>query len=257
MRPVIGIPCYAAERAGNLRPIFGNNRSYVEAVLRAGGAPVLLPPVGDAEALDAIRTTLDGLLLSGGSDIDPTYYGERALPETDLPDRDRDFTEFTLTRRALEQELPILGICRGMQVLNVALGGTLYQDLPTQVPEAERHNFAPMPGTTIAHTLRVKPGSQFAAIAGTLRPRANSFHHQAVREPGAGVEVVAWTEDGIAEALEAPDYPFVMAVQYHPEALDPSDETSRRLFEAFIEACVERKAHAERAARPLLKVVNE
>lgn len=257
MRPVIGIPCYAAERAGNLRPIFGNNRSYVEAVLRAGGAPVLLPPVGDAEAVDAMRASLDGLLLSGGGDIDPAYYGERAIPETDQPERDRDFIEFALTRWALEQELPILGICRGMQLVNVALGGTLYQDLPTQVPEAERHNFAPLPGTTIAHTLRVTPGSKFAAIAGTSRPQANSFHHQAVREPGAGVEIVARADDGIAEALEAPDYPFVVAVQYHPEAMDPSDEPSRRLFEAFVAACRERKQQVERASRPLLKVANK
>lgn len=257
MRPVIGIPCYAAERAGNLRPIFGNNRSYVEAVLRAGGAPVLLPPVGDADVVDAMRASLDGLLLSGGSDIDPAYYGERAIPETDLPDRDRDFTEFSLTRWALDEELPILGICRGMQVINVALGGSLYQDLPTQAPEAERHNFAPMPGTTIAHTLRVQPGSQLAAIAGTLRPQANSFHHQAVREPGAGIEFVAWADDGIAEALEVPDCPFVVAVQYHPEAMDPSDETSRHLFEAFVEACVERKRQAEHVGQRLLKVVNK
>jgi len=257
MRPVIGIPCYAAERAGNNRPIFGNNRSYAEAVLRAGGAPVLLPPVEDAEVLEAVWQTLDGLLLSGGADLAPALYGEAPLPETDVPDPARDFTEMELTRWALEQEVPILGICRGIQVLNVALGGTLYQDLPSQLPAAGRHNYAPLDGSHIAHTLEVRPGSQFAEIIGTASPRANSFHHQAIKELGAGLEVVAWTADGVAEAAEVPAHPFALAVQYHPEALVPADEPSARLFAAFVEACRERMTAAEPAVRPRLKVVGE
>jgi putative glutamine amidotransferase len=257
MRPVIGIPCYAAERAGNNRPIFGNNRSYVQAVLRAGGAPILLPPVEDEDVLAALRPRLDGLLLSGGGDLDPTYYGAQALPETDVPDRARDYTEVQLTRWALKDELPILGICRGMQVINVVLGGTLVQDIPLQRPDAASHNYAPRPGDTIAHHLRVHADSRFAAIVGTAHPAANSFHHQALEKLGAGVETVAWAEDGLAEAIEAPEYPFVVAVQYHPEALDPADVPSQRLFSAFVEACRERMAQAAAAPRRRLRVVNE
>src|SRR5258708_1603934 len=186
MRPVIGIPCYAAERAGNHRPIFGNNRSYVQAVLRAGGAPILLPPVDDEDVLAALRPRLDGLLLSGGGDLDPTYYGAQALPETDVPDRARDYTEVQLTRWALKDELPILGICRGMQVINVVLGGTLVQDIPLQRPDAASHNYAPRPGDTIAHHLRVHADSRFAAIVGTAHLAANSFHHHALDKLGAG-----------------------------------------------------------------------
>jgi putative glutamine amidotransferase len=265
MRPVIGIPCYAAERAGNNRPIFGNNRAYAQAVLRAGGAPILLPPVEDEDVLAAIRPRLDGLLLSGGGDVDPARYHEEALPETDEPETARDFTEFRLTEWALEDGLPILGICRGMQVLNVALDGTLYQDIPLQLPQAARHNYAPRAGDTIAHRLRVAAGSRFATIAGTEQPAANSFHHQAVKEPGRGIEIVGWSDDGLPEALEAPAYPFVVAVQYHPEALDPSDVPSQRLFRALVEACEARVAsagqprkvaQARRTSRPKLRVVN-
>lgn len=266
MHPVIGIPCYAAERAGNNRPLFGNNRAYVQAVLRAGGSPVLLPPVKDDGVLESIRPRIDGLLLSGGGDIDPVYYQEDALPETDEPDTARDFTEFRLTKWALADGLPILGICRGMQVLNVALEGTLYQDIPQQVPQAARHNYAPRAGNTVAHHLRLAPGSRFASIMGTAQPDANSFHHQAVKEPGKGVEIVGWSDDGLAEALEVPAYPFVVAVQYHPEALDPSDLPSQRLFRAFVEACEVRIVSASqprdvsqprRTSRPKLRVVNE
>jgi putative glutamine amidotransferase len=248
MRPVIGIPCYAAERAGNNRPLFGNNRSYVQAVLRAGGAPVLLPPVEDDAVLAAVRAPLDGLLLSGGGDVDPVHYGEAILPECDPPEPARDYTELALTRWALEERLPILGICRGMQMLNIALGGSLYQDLPSQCVGIVRHNNVPQVGSTIGHMLRVRPDSQLATVLGTVQLGVNSFHHQAVKRPGAGVEVVAWAEDEVAEAIEAADYPFVMAVQYHPEALDPADEPSRRLFAAFVDACRARRTQATASA---------
>jgi putative glutamine amidotransferase len=254
--PIIGIPCYSAERADTLRPLYGNNQSYVQAVLRAGGAPLLIPPA-ETSVYEAIAERLDGVLLSGGGDVDPRTYGEEPLPECGPPEIERDTAEIFFTRWALERRVPLLGICRGIQVLNVALGGTLYQDLPSQLPAAERHNYAPLDGSHLAHTLEVRPGSQFAEIVGTVSPRANSFHHQAVKELGAGIEIVAWTADRVAEAAEVPGHPFAVAVQYHPEALVPADEPSLRLFAAFVEACRARMALAEPAARPRLKVVGE
>lgn len=240
MRPVIGIPCYSGERAGNLRPLFGNNQSYVRAVHRAGGAPLLLPPLDDAELIALYTERMDGLLLSGGGDVDPVYYGQRPIAECDAPDRERDVMEMALTRAALAVELPILGICRGMQLLNIVRGGTLYQDLPAQRPETIKHLYIGFPGTHLAHDLRLIPGSRTAAILGAERETVNSFHHQAVLEPGEDVEIVGWAEDGVAEAMELRGYPFGLAVQYHPEALAEDNQASVRLFAAFVDACRER-----------------
>lgn len=250
MRPIIGIPCYSGERAGNLRPLFGNNQAYVRAVHRAGGAPLLLPPLDDAELIARYIERMDGLLLSGGGDVAPMYYGQQALPQCDPPDRERDAMETALTRAALAAELPILGICRGMQLLNIVRGGTLYQDLPTQRPETLKHLYVGFPGTHLAHDIRLTPGSRTAGILGAERETVNSFHHQAVLDPGDDVEIVAWAEDGVAEAMELRDYPFGLAVQYHPEALDEDNQASARLFAAFVAACHERASGTWRAAAP-------
>ncbi len=133
--PVVGIPCYSGERAGSGRPFYGNNQAYARALIEAGLAPLLIPPMDEA-ALEAVCGRLDGLLLSGGEDVDPARYGEERLAACGPAEPERDRMELALTRMALERDLPTLGICRGMQVLNVARGGTLYQDLGTQRPEA-------------------------------------------------------------------------------------------------------------------------
>lgn len=244
IRPLIGIPCYAAERAGKLGPVYGpiyaNNATYVRAVERAGGVPILLPPYENPESAAMIYARLDGLLLAGGGDVDPAIYGQERLPECQEPEAERDALELTLTRRALEDELPVFGICRGMQVLNVARGGTLIQDIATAQPEAQRHPWTDHPRDHRAHEIAVEDSSRLAGIVGRSRLAVNSLHHQAIDRPGAGVRVLAYAPDGIAEAMEVEGQPFALAVQFHPEELAPTDEASRRLFEAFVRACRER-----------------
>ncbi len=239
-RPVIGIPCFAAERAETLRPIYGNNQAYVRAVERAGGVPLLLPPFEHPESLIIVRERLDGLLLTGGGDLDPALYGEQPVPECGAPEPERDIAEMDLTRWALDAGLPVLGVCRGLQLLNVACGGSLYQDLATQRPNARKHDMTAFPRSHLAHTIDIQPDSRLAAITGVTRHHVNSLHHQAISHVGLGLEITAWSEDGIAEAVELRDHPFALAVQYHPEELEPTDEASQRLFAAFVQACRER-----------------
>ncbi|MBF6589870.1 MAG: gamma-glutamyl-gamma-aminobutyrate hydrolase family protein [Ktedonobacterales bacterium] len=237
MRPVIGIPCYEARRADNQRPLYGNNISYVRAVERAGGLPLLIPPLQDADALVGLADRLDGLLLSGGGDLAPAHYGESPRPECGVPEVERDVTELALARHALLAKLPVLGICRGHQVLNVALGGTLYQDISTALPEARRHDCHDRARDYRAHSIEIEPGSRLAAMLGTRQHAVNSLHHQALHRLGEGVRVLARAEDGIIEAIEVRGHPFALAVQFHPEELAPADEPSQRLFSAFVRAC--------------------
>jgi putative glutamine amidotransferase len=236
--PLVGVPCYSGERAGSGRPFYGNNQSYVRALIGAGLAPLLIPPMDEA-ALEAVCARLDGLLLSGGEDVDPAFYGEERLPECQAPDRERDAMELALARMALARDLPVLGICRGIQTLNVARGGTLYQDLGTQLPETHPHAMSHLPRATLTHEIVVERGSHLAEILGVERLGVNSLHHQAVREPGTGLKVVALADDGVVEAMEATDRRFVVAVQYHPEELIETDELSRKLFAAFARSCQE------------------
>lgn len=237
-RPLIGIPCFSTERADSRRPVYANNKTYVHAIERAGGVPLLLPPMDLAESRAAALSALDGLLLTGGGDLDPAYYGEEMLPQCNEPERERDEAEFAFTQDALAERMPILGVCRGMQLLNVTRGGNLIQDLATQRPETARHDQLDHPRTFRAHSMDINPSSRLGEILGLSQAMVNSLHHQAVDRPGEGVEIVAWSEDGVAEALELRDYPFALAVQYHPEELvTDDDEASVRLFRAFVEAC--------------------
>jgi putative glutamine amidotransferase len=255
MRPLIGIPCYAAKRAGNLRPLYATNRTYVHAIEEAGGVPVLLPLLGRPESMHALRGRLDGLLLSGGGDVDPARYGEQPIPQTAPPEAERDALELDLIASSLRDRLPILGICRGIQVLNVALGGTLYQDIRTQIPAARNHELrgpSGVPGRDRSHSIEIQAGSRLAAILGERHHAVNSFHHQAVNRPGRGVQIVAWAADGIPEALELPDEPFVLAVQFHPERQYTIDEGLRRLFVEFVRACeIRMEEPTRRAAAPV------
>jgi putative glutamine amidotransferase len=236
--PVVGIPCYSGERAGSGRPFYGANQTYARALIGAGLAPLLIPPMDEA-ALEVVCGRLDGLLLSGGEDVDPSLYGEERLAACGPSDLARDAMELALTRMALARDLPTLGICRGMQTLNVAREGTLYQDLGTQLPEARRHEMGHLPRATLTHEVMVARDSRLGEILGVERLGVNSLHHQAVREPGKGARVVAWADDGVAEGMELPEYRFALAVQYHPEELFETDELSRKLFAAFARACRE------------------
>jgi putative glutamine amidotransferase len=223
-RPVIGICTYldtvrwgAWEDRAAMVPA-----GYVGAVQRAGGLAVLLPP--DPQVLDEpdqLLDPLDGLILAGGVDVGPQTYGADPHPDTDPPNELRDAFELALARRALERELPLLGICRGMQVLNVAAGGTLHQHLP-EVVGHERHRETI--GVFADHAVRLAEGSLAERAAGEALHATKSHHHQGVDVLGEGFVVTGWSElDDLPEAIEHPDRRFALGVQWHPEA----DETSR------------------------------
>jgi putative glutamine amidotransferase len=237
LRPLIGIPCATVKRAGNLRPVYAGNPPYIHALEEAGGIPVLLPLFERPENVAALRGRLDGVLLMGGGDIAPARYGEWAIAQTEPPDAERDAMELELVDSVLSEGLPILGICRGMQLLNVARGGTLYQDIGSQLSQARNHNLSKgrLAGTT--HPIEIQAGSRLEAIVGGRHHEVNSYHHQAVHRPGRDVEITARADDGVAEALELRDHPFAIAVQYHPERMYQRDGAAHRLFEEFVRAC--------------------
>ena len=210
------------------------NSTYLHAVQQAGGVPVLLPPQLSGASLDRLARGLDGLLLTGGGDVDPTLFGEP--PHTSLYDvaPARDAVETAVLRMALDRRLPILAICRGVQVLNVALGGSLHQDVGTD-PGTELRHSQEAPRDQPTHKVVVEPGSRLAETLGTEEIEVNSMHHQAVKALGAGLRAVAWAPDQITEALELPDRSrFVLGVQWHPEELVAHSEPARRLFTALV-----------------------
>jgi putative glutamine amidotransferase len=237
--PTIGITCSTFQRdQGQRPPNTGQNQSYVDAVIRAGAAPLLIPNVTDRTLLRTLYDLLDGLLLSGGGDIDPSYYGESRHEACGIPYPERDETELALIQWAIEEGKPLLAICRGIQVLNVALGGTLYQDLQAQAPEAERHNWSPgYPRDYIAHSVSIGPQTRLSRIVGADPLPVNSFHHQAIKDVAPGLTVTARAPDQIIEAVEANGNTFVVGVQWHPEGLAREDARAQRLFDALVTAC--------------------
>lgn len=234
---VVGITCGLS---GGKSPGSVQNqlkRSYVWAVERAGGVPVLLPNTTERETLARYLGVIDGLLLSGGADMEPRHFGQQPHPKLGKVEPDRDTTELSLTREALAQNLPIFAICRGIQSLNVALGGTLYQDLPSEHPTEINHQQTELglEREEFSHQIRVEPGSRLHSIVGTDEMPVNSFHHQAVHTVAPGLIVTAVAPDGIIEGAEMPDQRYVVAVQFHPEDTAPHDERSRKLFETFVQ----------------------
>jgi putative glutamine amidotransferase len=183
--------------------------------------------------LFAIYNRLDGLLFTGGADINPRRYGQEPIPACQPPDDAKDHVELRLARWALEDNKPIMAICRGMQLLNVAANGTLYQDLALQYSGALRHNRGDI-RQTIVHPVRLEPGSRLAAIMGSSEIGVNSSHHQAVKEPGRLFEVVGHASDGVIEAMESLKHRFVLAVQWHPEELCYIEPIHKALFDAVV-----------------------
>jgi putative glutamine amidotransferase len=211
------------------------NAAYVRAVQDAGGVPVLLPPQLDGEARRALRELLAGVVLTGGGDIDPACFGEARHPTVADVSGERDALEIELTQWALERTRPILAICRGIQVLNVALGGTLHQDIPSDVPHALVHAQA-QPRREPTHRVKVEDGTRLARVLGTAEVEVNSFHHQALARLGRGLRAVAWAPDGVVEGVETSDAgPFVVGVQWHPEDLVGHDAAARNLFRALVD----------------------
>jgi putative glutamine amidotransferase len=205
-------------------------RGYFDAVYRAGGQPVLVDRTRD---VDALVRRVDALVLTGGPDVDPGCFGETPHPETYGVDAAADAFEIALARAALERELPLLAICRGLQVLNVALGGTLFQHIPDD-PGVERHGRPGEPGGELRHGIDVDAGSLLATTMGATTVTGSCHHHQAVAKVGDGLRVTARAADGIVEGLEH-DATWLLAVQWHPEDTAGDDPEQQRLFDGLVD----------------------
>ena len=248
MKPIIGV---TSDYNGGDRPEFGGKiptcflrDRYVHAIEATGGIPLILPPLeAPSKSARSILDRIDGLLLTGsGPDIDPALYGERQRFRFKTMDPKRFSLERALIRQAMKRAMPILGICGGMQMLNVAAGGSLYQDLKGQMPKAMAHQRGGKP----AHMISVKRGTLLSKILKRDQLRVNSAHHQGVKQVAPGYVVNAEAPDGVIEGIEAIDYPFVLGVQWHPEFLNP-DDRSEILFKAFLRMAARyRKANTQR-----------
>ena len=208
---------------------------YLEGLEQAGAIPIVLPLPEDLDDLPQLVSLCDGLLFTGGQDVSPALYGEAPKPTCGEVCPARDRMEQTLLHLALERDLPVLGICRGIQFLNAVLGGTLYQDLPTEYPFQTQHHMPP-PYDRAVHTVTLQPGTPLAELLGTEHIGVNSYHHQAVKTLAPCLTEMAWSEDGLIEAVCLPGKRFVWAVQWHPEFSFRVDEHSRKIFGAFVAA---------------------
>ncbi|WP_399631358.1 gamma-glutamyl-gamma-aminobutyrate hydrolase family protein [Sporosarcina sp. SG10008] len=232
MKPVIGITTDVQQDGENIL-----KNTYVQAVIRAGGLPMIVP-VGLEQDVEQLIEMFDGLLLSGGNDINPMLFNEEPHEYLGVVSPSRDSSELELARRMLKTGKPILGICRGLQVLNVAVGGTLYQDLYKQNDSPILQHIQKAPNTHCSHYVQLDKGSLLESIAGSERIQVNSYHHQSLKEVPSDFKVTAVASDGIVEAIESTDEQFVLGVQWHPEALSAAgDAVSLRLFERFISEC--------------------
>jgi putative glutamine amidotransferase len=213
----------------------GVNAAYVRAVLAGGGVPLVLSPLMGAALAGRALDGLDALVLSGGEDIDPHWYGAEPSPLLSPPSRERDLFELALFAVARQRQLPILGICRGLQLINVGLGGTLYQDLPTERPSGVQHR--PDGARDLrTHRIRLTPGSRAAEALGVTSLTVNSSHHQAIRDLAPGLCATGWTDDELIEAVESPPgQPWLVAVQWHPEEMhEDARAPERGLFTTLV-----------------------
>jgi len=234
-QPVIGVTTYR-----NQNPLGFSQCSlaeaYIQALASAGAIPVLIPLGLTQSALDAIVTRLDGILFSGGGDVEPERYGSLPHIKVDGVDTDRDWIELHLLKNVINNNMPFLGICRGLQVINVALGGSLYEDLFDQRPNTIRHQFVTgMPRDFLAHTVQIEPESRLASILQLSETKVNSLHHQGIHRVAPGLKITATAPDGVVEGIELPNYPFGLAVQWHPEWLQ-TNPAMQALFRAFVNA---------------------
>lgn len=237
--PVIGVPGYWHESDAILgRQATAVPDSYLRALLKVGAIPLIIPVMPSGIILEHLFQMIDGLLLIGGPDLDPIHFNQDPLPGLRKVTPARDRMELLVSEWALASDLPIFAICRGIQVLNVALGGTLWQDIASQRPEALKHDYHPdYPENFLAHDIQPIAGSRLAAMVGTEAILVNSLHHQAIDQLGQGLRPVAWAPDGIVEAVEGIDARWIIGVQWHPEWLIDSDPSMAALFQAFCDAC--------------------
>ena len=233
MKAIIGIVPLVDETKESLWMLPG----YMDGIAEAGGIPVMFPLTSDKQVIEQLLDTVQGVLLTGGHDVDPEMYGEKRMPECGTPCGERDLMESEVLKQALDRDIPVLGICRGIQFLNAYLGGTLYQDLPSQhASEIEHHQMPPY--DVPVHSVSIVKDSGLYRLLDKETLSVNSYHHQAVKDKASGLNVMAVSEDGIVEAVEMPDKRFVWAVQWHPELSFRKDENSRMIFDEFIRKCI-------------------
>ena len=218
---------------------FTLGKNYVNSLVAGGAIPILLPTVVALEDWRAVYESADGVLLSGGGDVDPALFGEPRHEKTDGIDRQRDEVEMALARWALQDDKPMFAICRGIQTVNVALGGSLIQDLPSQWGDAVLHNGSQLDLARheVAHAVCVEPGTRLAQIVGAGEVGVNSFHHQALKRVAEGLIVTSHAPDGVVESVEFPGKRYYIGVQWHPEEMAADREDMMRLFRTFVEAC--------------------
>ncbi len=257
-KPMIGMPC-ARDKSPRYYglPIFIQNTTYLRAVTDGGAAPIIIPLQLDEATLRVIYDSLDGIFLPGGEDLDPERYGEAQHELLGAIDPERDRTELLLARWALDDGKPLLAICRGMQLLNVVNGGSLYQDIRALRDGSEKHDYFPpqFERVRISHEVQIQPDSRLSRIYGPTT-LVNSMHHQGVKTLGRGCHAIAWASDGVVEALEVHDHPFALGVQWHPEELATHlhDGSSRDLFADFVEHCSDYAASKMLQHAPALAV---
>jgi len=235
MAPLIGVTTSVVTKEPERTQL---NASYILAVQQAGGVPVLLPSQLSAKALVELLQRVDGLVLTGGGDVDSALYGGEPHPTRAYVSATRDALETAVIRFALGQDVPLFAICRGMQILNVALGGSLYQDIPSQLGTDVIHSQGEARDEP-CHRVRVEPGSQLAGLVGAGEIDVNSRHHQAVKNVGQGLVPVAWAPDGVVEGLEIPGR-WIVGVQWHPEDLAGWSQPAMALFAGVVEAAKRR-----------------
>ena len=238
--PIIGITANTVPESDNRSAQVALSQTYLDAIQHAGGVPVILPPLLEGEALQSILARLDGVLLSGGSDLDPARFNGLPHPRVYGIDPFRDEMEIQLVNLAASQGKPFLGICRGIQSVNVALGGSLFTDVRDQLAGALKHDCYPdLPRNYLAHAVSVLPESRLAAILGGESVQVNSLHHQGILSLAPSLRPLAYAPDGLVEAVDLPGHPFGLAVQWHPECLQ-EHANQRALFQAFIQAARDR-----------------
>ena len=231
MRPIIGV---LAEIDNELSTMVQN--PYIHAIEKSGGIPVLFPYVGECKTIERLVDICDGFFFTGGADIDPKRYGEEPRETIGDVQEHRDEFEFNVFQRVIKTSKPILAICRGAQLINVALGGTLYQDIPSEVQTKILHKQIE-PKFSNSHDVRIMINTPLYEMMRTERIKANSFHHQAIKTLGDGLEIMALAKDGIIEAVYSSGRQYIRAYQWHPERLFETDTKNRIIFEDFIRVC--------------------
>ncbi|MCB0075949.1 MAG: gamma-glutamyl-gamma-aminobutyrate hydrolase family protein [Anaerolineales bacterium] len=239
-RPLIGLPTQTqpGNPAEGMPDCWIMSQKYVSVVAGAGGTPNIIPLLDDMITLRAIYDELDGIFLCGGVDIDPTAYDAKRHFLCGTTDPDRDATEIQLVRWAVQDHKPVFGVCRGVQVINVACGGTLHQDVAQAYPNSIKHDYFPVQGRyerhLLTHSVEVDAHSDLGRMLGVPRLKVNSMHHQAIDRLGNGLIATSWSPDGVVESVESINNHYLLGVQWHPEELADTDPRMRRLFRYFI-----------------------